>query len=61
MKDIKIESFIYLCFFIATSAFYQSLEVQREFENKMDTTEVAKSQFEDAMSEVKNLEIGAIK
>lgn len=52
MKTHKIESFIYLCFFIAASALYQSFELQRELENKMDNTEMVNNQLEDAVKDI---------
>ncbi|MDT0540647.1 hypothetical protein [Croceitalea sp. P059] len=61
MKNFKIESFIYLCFFIAAATFYQSTSIQSELDKNVESIEISKNQFEDAMADAKDLEVGDFK
>lgn len=59
MKHYKIESFIYLCFFLAALAFYGNVEIEQELEEKLHATELAKSNFEDAATDISIIEMTA--
>lgn len=57
MKNYKVESFIYGCFFLAALAFHESVEIQLAHEKKQQASELTKSNFADAQADITALEI----
>ena len=47
MKTYKIKSFIYFLLFATAAFFYNNLEEQEEFKEKIATTEVVKTELDD--------------